>query len=163
VDADEEMIRRFRSARPRDVCVCAVVSDTSHEALFTQFDDGTVSSLVPDHIEHWRQHHQIVKQTKVMTRPLGDILRENRVPSRFDLLSIDLEGHDFEAVRSVDLDRYRPRLIVIEMSGVDLQTSQESPICRYLTEHDYGMVSFHKRNGFFLDRRSGTKDAQSGV
>ncbi len=50
----------------------------------------------------------------VPIRTLKDILEEAGAPRGFDFLSIDVEGHEIEVLRGIDLRRWRPHLIMIE-------------------------------------------------
>ena len=40
---------------------------------------------------------------------------ENLVDHSFDFLNIDLEGHDYEVLKIIDLNKYKPKLICIEI------------------------------------------------
>ena len=40
---------------------------------------------------------------------------ENLVDHSFDFLNIDLEGHDYEVLKIIDLHKYKPKLICIEI------------------------------------------------
>jgi FkbM family methyltransferase len=45
---------------------------------------------------------------------LDTMLRENGAPVGFDLLSIDIEGHELVALSGFDFGRWQPRLVLIE-------------------------------------------------
>jgi hypothetical protein len=81
------------------------------------------------------------------------VLKSNDAPNVFDLLSIDVEGHDYEVITALDLDNYRPYLIVIEMHGFDVE-NPSGRIYQYLTSRGYKMVGYAVMNGYFLDARS---------
>jgi len=71
---------------------------------------------------------------KVVT--LDSILAENNV-SGIDLLSIDVEGTELDVLKGLDLQRYRPRLILLEDKLV------------YLNKHRW-----LRRNGYRLVKRT---------
>jgi len=54
-----------------------------------------------------------IARTEVDALTLDSLLRKHDL-ERVDLLVVDTEGHDYEIVRQVDLERDRPRLIVYE-------------------------------------------------
>jgi hypothetical protein len=56
----------------------------------------------------------------VKTRRVMEILREN-IPNdqKIGLLTIDLEGLNFQALEQIDFDVYRPEIIIIERDGDD--------------------------------------------
>jgi FkbM family methyltransferase len=52
-------------------------------------------------------------QIDVPTRTLSSILDENSV-TNFDLLSLDVEGFEAQVLRGLDLERHKPRYMIIE-------------------------------------------------
>jgi FkbM family methyltransferase len=152
VDGNEALIRRHRRTRPRDVGVHAVVSDVAAPAVFTEFENGLVSSLDPTHVEDWSTRQAVARRRTVTTQRLSDILAANDAPRRFDLLSVDVEGHDFQVLASLDFERFRPRLVVVEIHDLSLAALGAHRIVAYLTERGYDLVSYAKPNGYFLSR-----------
>ena len=88
---------------------------------------------------HWPR-----KRTTVNTVTAQSIFEAQQVPKEFALLSIDVEGHDYEVLTSFDLDEFRPRLIVIEMHQFVLGNvdPQNQKIIDYLAKHNYEMVAY---------------------
>jgi FkbM family methyltransferase len=50
----------------------------------------------------------------VAVRTLDDVLAEANMAAPIDLVSIDVEGHEAEVLAGFDVQRWRPRLLVIE-------------------------------------------------
>lgn len=50
----------------------------------------------------------------VAVRTLDDVLIEANITAPIDLVSIDVEGHEVDVLMGFDLQRWRPRLLVIE-------------------------------------------------
>ncbi len=119
IDANEELVRKHSALRPRDTAICTVVSDKEEPAVFYDCQDNCVSSLSRGHAARWTK--SAVTERKVMTATLSQILRSTGTPGCFDLLCVNVEGHDYEVLASLDLDNFRPRLIVVEMHGFDLR------------------------------------------
>jgi FkbM family methyltransferase len=148
------MVDKHARVRTRDTSICAAVSGDNAIATFTEFDDPFVSSLNPAHVAEWAKSRRIIRERAVQTRTLTEILKANSVPQSFEVLSVDVEGHDFEVLSSLDLSTYRPRLIVIEMHGFDVLTAEENAIYRLLSRAGYALVSFVVMNGYFIDTRA---------
>jgi len=51
----------------------------------------------------------------VPLRSLTEVLEETATPACFDLLSLDVEGYEVEVLQGLDLKKYRPRAICIEV------------------------------------------------
>ena len=138
IDANEKLCSAFKRSRPRDTVITAAVSDIEKDVTFYVSDDvPAVSTIDANQYEEWKKHWQFTREVRIRTRRLEQILDENIVTSTsIDLLSVDVEGHDFEALRSINLARYRPRLIVVEMHGFGLTQMIQDPICNYLQAFD---------------------------
>jgi hypothetical protein len=86
------------------------------------------------------------------TQQLETILFSQSVPRKFDLLSIDIEGHEEEVLASLDLNEFQPELIVIEPHEPDLLSIAEHTITRRLLPFGYTLVAFQGANLFFRKR-----------
>lgn len=63
---------------------------------------------------------------------LNHILEDCKFP-RLDLLTIDVEGHELEVLKGIDLDRWRPKIIVAEAWDKKAQDS----ITEHLVPYSY--------------------------
>ena len=151
IDANKELIQKHQRLRKRDTSICAVVSDKEQEVIFTDFEDSCISSLNAEHISEWQTRSKIKEQRVVNTVSLSTILDGGKVPKDFDLLCIDVEGHDFEVLSSLNLNIYRPKLIVIEMFEFDFLNPSSSTIYEYLKVNNYKMIGYAVVNGYFSD------------
>lgn len=85
------------------------------------------------------QNLQSVAEFEVPAGPLADILDGIASP-RADLFSLDVEGYELEVLRGMDVNRHRPRHILVETKK--LQQVQELLGSHYqlidqLSHHDY--------------------------
>ena len=55
------------------------------------------------------------------TRILNNVLQEYNAPAPLDLISIDVETSEWHVLNGFDLDKYRPRIVVIEDMGMKRQ------------------------------------------
>jgi FkbM family methyltransferase len=80
----------------------------------------------------------------VPTRTLDDILQEAEGPMPIDLLALDANGLELDALLGFDFRRWRPRLIVIADPAVDLQRH------RFLKESGYRLVRRADGRGWYV-------------
>jgi FkbM family methyltransferase len=151
IDANEKLIAQHSNLRPKDISVCAVISNKEQEMVFTDFDDSLVSSVCSEHVDDWSQHRKINSQRLVKAVSLNRILSDHQAPCKFDLLAIDVEGHDFEVLSSLDLTLYRPQFIVIEMHNFDILNPTSNQIYNFLISNRYKMLGYMIMNGYFMD------------
>lgn len=151
IDANSSLVALHRKTRKLDWAVNALISNTKEELLFTEFEDSLVSSANAEHVEEWKQLRKIKQQRHLPSVSLTKILIDKDAPKKFELLAIDVEGHDFEVLASLDLTQYRPKLIVIEMHGFDLLNPESSKVYRHLVQHHYKLLAYAVSNGYFYD------------
>ncbi|MCC6545556.1 FkbM family methyltransferase [Candidatus Sumerlaeota bacterium] len=153
IDGNPKLIEKFHRIRPRDTSLCQLVSNEEKELVFTTFKEALVSSVSPEHVAQWKEKGEVESETRVRAVPLSKVLREHKVPSRFQLLSIDVEGHDWEVLTSFSLDEFRPGVIVIEMHNFEFTNPGSNPIYKYLADNGYRLASYAVMNGYFVDDR----------
>jgi FkbM family methyltransferase len=68
---------------------------------------------VAGHVTHIPDIEKRIVEREVPVVTFDTLCRRNNVP-RVDLLLIDTEGHDWEILRSIDFERWRPRLVIYE-------------------------------------------------
>ncbi|MFT5138435.1 MAG: hypothetical protein ACI9H8_001006 [Lysobacterales bacterium] len=61
---------------------------------------------------------------------------------QIDFLSVDAEGHDLEVLKSLDFDRYKPRLVAVESHEPLFSGVCESPIYQFLLAQGYCLVAW---------------------
>ena len=151
VDANAAMVAMHRKVRPNDTAVCAAVSDEEKEVTFYEFDMDEISTIDADFYAMNKDQQRVNRQTTLTTRTLNSIMVEN-LPSEtsIDLLSIDVEGHDFNVLKSIDLKMYRPKLIVIEMHDFALTNPTANDVYNFLVEHNYRLAGYAIWNGYFV-------------
>jgi FkbM family methyltransferase len=154
IDANPRLIERFKATRLRDIAVCAAISDQEHDLVFHEFDDERVSTVSEEVLPEWQTKWKKRSERVVRTRTLDSVLQEHLEPgTEIDLLSVDVEGHDLNVLRSIDLEVFRPKLIVVEMHHLDLMRVCESPINRHLAQEGFRQIGYDTLNGYFTDTR----------
>jgi FkbM family methyltransferase len=150
IDAAAKFAPLYKAGRPRDRFVQAAVSDRPGEVTFHHFASDELSSIGGERLADLHGYGEV--RTEVMpTRTLAAILDEAGVPAEFDILSIDVEGHDEQVLRSAEIGRYRPRIILSELNGTDLDIGHvaDSPVSRMLAAQGYRPLAVHWGNVFY--------------
>jgi FkbM family methyltransferase len=114
--------------------------------------DGALSGLDRDRMAPGARTTRVIS---VPTRTLDDILREATAPVPIDLLSVDVEGHETEALQGFDFGAWRPRLIVVEDHVASLATH------RFLTRRGYRLIRRLGNNGWYVPAAAGVSPAAS--
>ena len=81
---------------------------------YTRGEDSSLSTFDPASHPHFARPGPLGQSHTVKVRRLDSILVEHKFPHLLGVLSIDTEGWDFEVLQGLDLQTWRPRLIVTE-------------------------------------------------
>lgn len=109
----EEQIRTDFSGLDFSLVMVAV-SDEPGKGKLSLGINSDISSLSPEFTSAWGP---VIGNISVPVRRLPDILNEYNVPHNFDLLSLDIEGHDSRVLNDLfNNSSFRPRWIIIEGS-----------------------------------------------
>jgi FkbM family methyltransferase len=142
----------FLDQRPEDLNLNVAASDFDGELTFYEVDDHGIngySTLSAEIARGYRQHGFEVVEKRVLVRTVRGLVQEYDIDPP-DFLSIDVETHEHQVIRGIDLGYWRPKLIVVE------STVPCSPEPNYqsweptLLEHGYRFMSFNGLNRFYL-------------
>ena len=145
--------------RPNNVNLnCAVCNNDGETDFFCNTGATEMLSGIKDtfHVKHFhrlqhenRQTNSTTNVIKVKTKRLETILDENNV-KHINYLSIDVEGAEFEVIKSINFDK-----VFIDVIGFENNYNDASiPIIRYLLNK--GFRAFHKCTDIFMMNKDST-------
>ena len=140
IDAMPGSMALFNKERPRDINLEKPISSKKQKLTYYAFNEPALNgfsrevSEVRDGFNSYR-----VEFTKDLeTTTLEEVLSENLIDQQvIDFLSVDVEGLDFDVIRSINLDIYKPRVIVIEILDATLPEIFDSEIFNFLVSYGY--------------------------
>ena len=117
--------------RPKSVVVnYACVSSSYTESHVSGDFHGHLMSSVNGQRRNSGTRHQIPART------LESLLDEHAPNASIDLLSLDTEGYELHILQGLNLSKYRPHYMLIEV-----YTKDYDAICAFLQEHGYALHS----------------------
>ena len=139
IDMEQHKINLFHIARKEDVNITAAASDQVQELYLHSQKRNDLGA-------HLSSDVNISKET-VTTKRLDDIIGTTKYKGRkIDLLSVDVEGHELQVLRSLDFSIYSPSVIIVELHSNSLSQIIESGIHHYLDSKHYNIRSFTPSN-----------------
>ncbi|MEI6327202.1 MAG: FkbM family methyltransferase [Candidatus Roizmanbacteria bacterium] len=116
VDAAGDYADDYKVLRPRDIFVQVGIGRQKNSSMnFFEFSAPALSTFSKEHaLLYQRQGHALVRTIRVpiitLTELCDTYIRERTI----DLLCLDIEGYDFEALESLNWQKYTPRAICVE-------------------------------------------------
>lgn len=140
IDIDAIKVEGFDIVRPEDTNINRAVSNTEDEV--TYYTNGFYSlttTLDRDFVGESKGY--IEKKTKAakLTCLIDSTKYKDTI---IDFLSIDAEAHDFEVLKSLDFERYAPRLIAIETHKYLFPEVEQEPMYKFLIDQGYCLAAW---------------------
>ena len=154
IDISATSIDFFNFARPDDVNLNIGASDKFEDKIFfskknLSFHNTLSKSLAESDI----QTEPFKKKYSISCKPLDYIIKKTKFSNKtIDFLNIDAEGYDYQVLLGLNLKRYNPKGICIEISPlVDKKNEQykNTKIYKYLLKHGY-KLSWKGFNSFIF-------------
>ena len=120
IEANPELLPAFARRRSRDENLGIGVGDAPGVLRFHRFS-GPASGLSTFDPQVARTHRRAglhYEELDVPVATLTEILDKSpRVNGPFDLLNVDVEGHERQVLSGLDFDKYQPAVVLIEATA----------------------------------------------
>ena len=156
VDLDFNSIEMFNYFRKTDLNIEAAVSDKENETdLYFYHNRSAINTLSKNSGANARE----IK--KIHTQTLNKIIENSKFKDEIiDYLSIDVEGHELNVIKGFDLEKYKPKLIVLELIDPDIkefylnkiENVLNSKIYNYMDENNYKLVNWIHEDLIFVPK-----------
>lgn len=137
IDISDFSIKLFKFLRPDDLNLNLAVTNKEGEIdMFFQKKLSQLSTIKENRAKIAFQGKILNK--KILSKKLTSILDESKYQDqKIDFLNIDVEGADFEVLQSLNLNKYSPELICIEVIEKDLASSD---VFNFLYKNSYKKI-----------------------
>ena len=141
IDLNKTSIDLFNACRKNDVNIFACLSDKKEE-VDVYFDSvfSALNSVYPENLKEFKLKD--FKKMKFQTSLFPELVKDN-----FDFLNIDCEGNDYKILKTIDLKKYTPKLINIEVSE-----NNKKDIYSYLNSNSYEILEIKSLSHIFKRR-----------
>jgi len=138
VEPNPSLCRGIRAVRNALIYECAASNRSGVGTLYVAEgavrSDGlsTISTNKEDH-DRIKSHGFGIRPVQVHTMTLDEILTDAKINGDVDFISIDVEGHEYEAIEGLSLERWKPMIILVE----DNSNLKNSIVSNYLKKFGY--------------------------
>ena len=120
IDLDKDNIDLFNHSRPHDDNINIAVSNKIAEVELFFYHKKSPINTIDKKISDY-QKAKVTQIKKIKTNTLNNIIENSKYrKSKFDLLSIDVEGHELNVLEGLDFNFYSPNVIVVEFLDLSL-------------------------------------------
>ncbi len=151
VEPDPELFKEIVKNRKKDQCLnIGVGVSTEKELDFYILSAKALNTFSKEEAEKSSEHTTIKEVIKVPVLAINEIIKEycKEAP---DLLSIDIEGLDFDVIQTLDFNKYRPKIICIETIEYSTQR-KNTELINFIASKNYMVYADTYINTIFVDR-----------
>jgi FkbM family methyltransferase len=163
IDLDQKNINLFNVSRKNDYNICAAISSLEKDANLYYYHEGSPINTLSREIAD--RQKAIIKETRaIRTKTLTSILDNSKFKNKeIDFLSIDVEGVELEVLQGLNLNIYKPKIIVVELLDLDSKKLEiknlninnviNSEIYKYLEKKNYTMINWLHSDIVFVNNK----------
>tara|TARA_B100001540_G_C15774951_1_gene628218 strand:+ start:42 stop:731 length:690 start_codon:yes stop_codon:yes gene_type:complete len=153
IDLDQESIKQFDELRTRDLNIQTLVTsyDNEEKDLFFYHNRSAINTISKELVESRNNNFQEIK--KIKGKSLNSIIENSKFKvSKIDLLTIDIENYEYEALKNFNFNKFDIDIIVTEITDInikDLETYNlslenitKSNLYKLLINNNYKLINW---------------------
>jgi FkbM family methyltransferase len=149
IDALPGSMKKFNRFRPRDINLEVPISDKQEILKYYMFSPSFYNTFDEEYAVNLKDI--LVDTKKLQTEKLSLILDKYLNNRKIHFMTIDVEGLDFQVLKSNNWNKYRPLVIVIELFADDFGFILENEITNFLKGKGYSFYRFSPTNAFYIE------------
>ncbi len=122
IDLNPITIDLFNIARSNDKNICCLLADKNNILRDVYFEDWSAASSLS-------KNDNLKNKKQMKTRTFESLINHD-----FDFLNIDLEGHDYEILQTINFNKFNPKLICIEILK---NCADKENIFKYMDQNNF--------------------------
>ena len=151
IEPVDEWFRRLVEDRPKDVNLKIAVSDHAGTITLHEVVGAGMSTMDAEFASRHANAAFEIRRVDVPTMTLNDVFKDHAV-DEVHFLKIDAEGAEGSVLAGLDLNRYRPWVILLEATELNATVPTHGASETLLTSRGYIFVHFDRLNCFYLPR-----------
>jgi FkbM family methyltransferase len=154
IEANPELIPLIEKYRPNDICLNIGVGIEETEIELSIFEISGISTFSLTDSEERQKTHKLKKCVRIQVLTINKVMEKYFNHVAPNLISIDVEGLDFQILKMLDFKKYRPEVICIEtvkFSPIKPE-EKELDILPFMLDNDYFLFGDTFINSVFVDK-----------
>ena len=165
IDLDMESINQFNKLRKRDINIQTLITsyDNEEKDLFFYHDRSAINTISKDLANSRKNQYKDIRKLK--GKSLNTIIENSKFKnSKIDLLSIDIENYEYEALKNFNFQKYDIDMIVTEITdtsiknleifNLSLENIVKTDLYNLLINNNYKLVNWVNADLIFVKKNS---------
>jgi len=161
IEPDPVLFKKIKKSRKRDICLnIGIGINGVDDSDFYLMTTSTLNTFSKEEALNYDKNsrHKIKDVIKLPLKTINWVF-ENYTNGKPDFMSLDVEGLDFDILKSLDFNQYRPTILCIETLkfirvGV---VEKDQPLIDFVTEQGYIIYADTHINTIFVDEKTWLK------
>ena len=138
IDLNQTSINLFNFSRLRDKNILACLSNKEEWVdVYLDNEFSALNSTNKENIKNFKIKN--FKKNRIKSKIFPKIIKK-----KFDFLNIDCEGNDYKILKTINLQKYKPKLICVEVSK-----QSKKLIYNYLNSNNYEILTVRSLSHIF--------------
>ena len=164
IDSDSKSIEEFKKLRKKDHNVNELVSSKKNKIKYYFYHERSALNTVDPYIVRKRKAKPMMIINRE-TKTLNSIIENSPYKkSKINLLSVDIENHEYEALKNFKFNKYKIDCIIIELINTkskkietqnqNLEFILKSKIYKLLIKNKYKLINWVNSDLIFFNKNS---------
>ena len=156
IEPNPEIQLLFKKLRSRDFNIQRGVSEQTSQLTYYMFNESALNTFDEKLAHEYESHsYKIKKEVLIDVSRLDDLLNEV-VPQgvEIDFMTIDVEGYDLCVLKSNDWEKFRPKVLLVEILGATLTSVIRTEEHRFIKDQCYELIAKTVNTFIYRDTRN---------
>lgn len=155
VDLDQKSIDEFNKFRPKDHNIKSLISKNNEDTKKIYFfhERSALNTIEKEILDHGNVKEEDIEIKYEKTKTINDIIEKSIFKNdKINFMSIDIENHEYEALKNFDFKRYSLDLIITECHDLSQKKAeiynnnidfiQSHKVYKLLNENNYKLINW---------------------
>ena len=159
IDLDKKNIDLFNISRKKDLNInVAISSDESRKKLYFYHEGSPINTISKTTAKKQKATIKDIKEIKTTT--IDKILERNQY-NKIDYLNIDVEGHELQVLKGMNLQKYKPDIISVEFLDLNMKELEfknnnikniiDSDLYIHMINNNYSFINWNHADLIFVN------------
>ena len=160
IDLDSKSINEFKKFRPKDYNIKKIVSNNDEiKEIYLYHERSAINTLSKELVNSRKNKPKKIIKEKSTT--LNKIIDESPFKDKkINLISIDIENHEYEALENFNFDKYKIDAFIVEFTDIkqrklevynqSLEFILDSKIYNLLVKNNYKLINWVNSDLVFI-------------